>query len=67
VGKAYWVLVGKHERKRSVGKPRHRWEENIKINLKYLAGCGQDSAGLGEVWAVLSIVMNLLSSIKFLR
>jgi hypothetical protein len=57
VGKAYQVLVGKHERKRSVGKPRHGWEENIKINLKVF----------GRMWAVLNTAMNLLSSIKFLR
>jgi hypothetical protein len=25
------VLEGKHEKKRPLGKPRHRWENNIKI------------------------------------
>jgi hypothetical protein len=28
------VLVGKPERKRPLGKPRHRWEDNIKMNLQ---------------------------------
>jgi len=28
---AYWVLVGKHERSRLCGRPRHRREASIKI------------------------------------
>jgi hypothetical protein len=28
------VLVGKPEGKRPPGRPRRRWEENIKINLR---------------------------------
>jgi hypothetical protein len=31
---AYWVLVGKPEGMRPPGKPRYRWEDNIKMNLK---------------------------------
>jgi len=30
---AYRVLVGKPEGKRSLGRPRPRWEENIKMDL----------------------------------
>ena len=30
----YRVLVGKPEGKRPLGKPRHRWEDNIKMNLQ---------------------------------
>jgi hypothetical protein len=28
------LLVGKPERKRTMGKPRHRWEDNIKMDLQ---------------------------------
>jgi len=35
----YRVLVGKPEGKRPLGKPRLRWEENIKMALQDL-GCG---------------------------
>jgi len=28
-----WVLMGKHEGTRPLGRPRHRWEDNIKIDL----------------------------------
>jgi hypothetical protein len=30
----YRVLVGKPEGKRPLGRPRHRWEYNIKIDLQ---------------------------------
>ena len=30
----YRVLVGKPEGKRPLGKPRYRWEDNIKMDLK---------------------------------
>ena len=33
------VLVGKPEGKRSLGRPRHRWENNIKMDLKEVR-CG---------------------------
>ena len=35
----YSVFVGKSKGKRSFGRPRRRWEDNIKINL-YEVGCG---------------------------
>jgi hypothetical protein len=35
----YRVLVGKPERKRPIGRPRRRWEDNIKMNLQEM-GCG---------------------------
>ena len=35
----YRVLVGKTEGKRPLGRPRRRWEENIKMDLQE-AGCG---------------------------
>ena len=36
----YRVLVGKPEGKRPLGKPRRRWEDNIKIDLQEVeCGC----------------------------
>ena len=32
------VLVGKPERRRSLGRPRHRWEDNIKMDLREVGG-----------------------------
>ena len=35
------VLVGKPEGKRPLGRPRRRWEDNIKMNLQEAGGgCG---------------------------
>jgi hypothetical protein len=31
---SHQILVRKHERKRPLGRPRHGWEDNIKLNLK---------------------------------
>ena len=31
---AYRVLVGKPEGKRPIGRLRHRWEDNIKMDLR---------------------------------
>jgi hypothetical protein len=30
---AYRILVGKPEGKRSLGRPRHRWVDNVKMDL----------------------------------
>jgi hypothetical protein len=35
----YKVLVGKRKGKRPLGRPRHRWEDNIKMHLQEV-GCG---------------------------
>jgi hypothetical protein len=35
----YRVLVGKREGKRPVGRPRRRWEDNIKMDIQEV-GCG---------------------------
>jgi len=35
----YRVLVGKPEGKKPLGRPRHRWEDNIKMDLREV-GCG---------------------------
>jgi hypothetical protein len=44
----YRVLVGKPEGKRPLGRPRRRWEDNIRIDLQ-VVGCGcVDWIGLAE-------------------
>jgi hypothetical protein len=42
---AYRVLVGKPEGKRPLGRPRHRWEDNIKINFQEVG-----LEGHGMIW-----------------
>ena len=59
----YRVLVGKPEGKRPLGRPRRRWEDNIKMDLQEVGGCCGDWMELAqdrERWRVLvSTVMNL--------
>jgi hypothetical protein len=31
---AYRILVGRPERRRPLGRPKHSWEDNIKIDLQ---------------------------------
>jgi len=59
----YRVLVGKREGKRPLGRPRHRWEENIKMDLQEV-GCGcmdwTEVAQDRDRWRTLvNVVMNL--------
>ena len=35
----YRILVGKPEGKRPLGRPRRRWEDNVKMDLQEV-GCG---------------------------
>ena len=56
------VLVGEPEGRRSLGRPRRRWEDNIKMDLQEVGGgCGDwmELAQDRDRWlALLSTVMN---------
>jgi hypothetical protein len=39
---AYRILVGKPEGKRPLGRPRCRWVENIKMDLREIGWDGMD-------------------------
>jgi len=45
---AYRNLVGKREGKRPFGRPRRRWEDNIKMDLQKLGSGGMDWNELAE-------------------
>ena len=59
----YRVLVGKPEGKRSLGTPRHRWEGNIKIDLREVGCAGTDCIDLAQdrdrLRAIVNAVMNI--------
>jgi len=59
----YRVLVGKPEGKRPLGRARHRWEDNIKMDLQEVRCGGIDWIKLvqdSERWqALVNVVMNL--------
>jgi hypothetical protein len=60
---AYRILVGRPERKRPLGRPRHRWEDNIKMDLGEIGWGCVDWIGLAQdrdQWrALVNMVMNL--------
>ena len=57
------VLVGKPEGKKPLGRPRRRWEENIKMDLREVRGGGDwmELAQDTDRWrALVNTVINFL-------
>jgi len=59
----YRVLVGKPEGKRPLGRSRHRWEDNVKMDLQEVGCGGTDWIELAQDrdrWrALVNVVTNL--------
>jgi hypothetical protein len=59
----YRVLVGKPEERRPLGRPRCRWEDNIKMDLQEVECGGMDWIGLAQdrdrCRALVNVVINL--------
>jgi hypothetical protein len=59
----YSVSVGKPEGKRPLGRPRRRWEDNVKIDLREIGIGGANWIQLAQdmvQWrAFVNMVMNL--------
>jgi hypothetical protein len=60
---AYRILVGRPEGRRPLGRPRPRWEDNVKMNLQEVEWKGVDWIDMAQDrdrWrAVVNAVMNL--------
>jgi hypothetical protein len=60
---AYLIFVRKTEGKRPLGRPRCRWVDNIKIDLREIGWDGMDWSDLSQdsnQWrALVNTVMNL--------
>jgi ribosome biogenesis protein Nip4 len=60
---AYTFFIGKPEKKRLLGRPRRRWEDNIRMDLREIGWEVVDWIHLAqykEQWrAVVNMVMNL--------
>jgi len=59
----YRILVGKPEGKRPMRRPRHRWEDNIKIDLQQVGSGRMDWIELAQerdrCRALVNVVMNI--------
>jgi hypothetical protein len=59
----YRVLVGKPDEKRQLGRPRRRWEDNIKMDIQEVGCDGVDWFELAQDrdgwWTLVNAVMNL--------
>jgi hypothetical protein len=59
----YRILLGKHEGKKPLGRPRCRWEDNIKMDLQEVGCGGADCIELAQdrdMWrALVNAAMNL--------
>jgi hypothetical protein len=57
------IVVGKPEGKRPLGRPRHRWVHNIKMDLREIGWDGMDWIDMSQYrdqWrALVKTVMNL--------
>jgi hypothetical protein len=47
-GEGYRILMGKPEGKRPLGRPRRRWVDNIKIELREIGWDGMDWIDLSQ-------------------
>ena len=55
------VLVGKPEGKRPLGRPRRKWEDNIKMDLREVGGGGdwmELAQDKDKWWAIVNTVRN---------
>jgi hypothetical protein len=58
-GNVYRILVGKTEGKRPLGRPRHRWVDNIKMDHREIGWDGVDWMDRDQWRARVSTVLNL--------
>jgi hypothetical protein len=60
---AYKILVGKPERKRPLGRPRRRWEDNIRMDLREIGWEVVDwiylVQGRDSWWDLVNTLMNI--------
>jgi hypothetical protein len=60
---SYMILIGKPEGKRSLGRLRRKWVDNIKMDIRKIGSVVIDLIDLAQDWsqwrALMNTVMNL--------
>jgi hypothetical protein len=55
----YRILMGTPEGKRPLGRPRCRWRDNIKMDLRQIGWDGVDWIDMGQDRALVNTILNL--------
>jgi hypothetical protein len=57
------ILVGRQDGKRPLGRPRYRWEDNVKMGFREIGWCGMDwidlAVGRDQWRGLANTIMNL--------
>jgi hypothetical protein len=61
---AYKILVGKPEGKRSLGRSRRRWVDNIKMHLGEIGGSGTDWIDLAQDKDQCRVLVNTVINLR---
>jgi hypothetical protein len=59
MGEVFQVLVRRPQGKRPLGRPRGRWDDNIKMDLRDGANWIRLAQDRVQWWAFVNMVMNL--------
>jgi hypothetical protein len=60
----YRVLVGRPEGKRPLGRPRRRWEDNIKMDLREIGIDGSNWIWLSQGWVKWRDFVNTVMKLR---
>jgi hypothetical protein len=58
--------VGKYEGNRTLGRPRHRWEDNIEMDVKEVGCEGMDWIDLAKDRDRWRALVNAVMNVRFL-
>jgi hypothetical protein len=60
----YRILVGRPEGKRPLGRPRRRWEDNIKMDLREIGIDGMNWIQLAQVSIQWRVFVNTVMKLR---
>jgi hypothetical protein len=61
---AYWILMGKSKGKRPLGRPRRRWVNKIKIDLREIGWDGVDWIDVAEDRDQRKVLVNTVMNLR---